>query len=339
MSVHKTKNGKYRARYREGGRTLGRTFDLKADADAFDRQVKRDMQTRGMVLVNRGSMTLAEFHHGWWKVQNEEWGDSTRSQYRNLYTRLVHPYLGKYEMRMIEPSVLVNWKADLQRRGTPGPTLKKTMTMLSGMFSHAVLVGEIQYNPLREVKAPAEGHRQAPWPLSPAEIESVRSLLKPRDATLVSVLGYMGLRPAEALRMRWEDIHEKTVTVNDTKRNRTRPGLVFPTVARDLKEWQVMSGNREGLVFPGMDWKNWRNRVWHPAFDEVGLSGDRRPYRLRSSFVSLLLADSRYSLAEVALYAGHSLEICSKYYAGLIAEFQGRDIDAAHEIQLVRKAA
>ena len=41
----------------------------------------------------------------------------------------------------------------------------------------------------------------------------MRAVLGPRDATLISVLSYAGLRPGEALGLRWGDIRERTLLV------------------------------------------------------------------------------------------------------------------------------
>ena len=47
-----------------------------------------------------------------------------------------------------------------------------------------------------------------------------------------------------------------------------------------------------------------------------------RPYDLRHSFVSLLIAEGR-TVIDVAQQAGHSPETCLRYYAHLFAEFVG----------------
>ena len=52
-------------------------------------------------------------------------------------------------------------------------------------------------------------------------------------------------------------------------------------------------------------------------------TGDLRPYRLRGSFVSLLLWEGR-SLAYVAEQAGHSIATLAKHYAGVIRELEDR---------------
>lgn len=340
MSIHK-RGSSYQVKYRTSMGQKSRTFKVLKDAKAFEQQVIRDRQTRGLVLVDRGTVTVAEWADRWWKEKAHEWSAGTERQYRSEYTRFVYPLIGGYQLREVTPGLIQDWKTELAH--VPAPTLKKTMAMLSGMFRAAVLHGEIETNPLREVAKPQVRKRLAPSPFSPVEIETFRDRLDHRDATLVSVLGYMGLRPGEALRLRWDDIGEQAVRVRDTKRERERPGLLLPPVAQDLRDYKLATGLRDGVVFPGVDWANWRKRVWNPLVKDLyGVDGmlpkgfDRRPYRLRSSFVSLLLADNDYPLPLIAMYHGSSLEVISKYYAGLIAEFQGRGVSAVQEIRKAR---
>ena len=71
------------------------------------------------------------------------------------------------------------------------------------------------------------------------------------------------------------------------------------------------------------DWANWRRRVWRPAAIEAGVTGDLRPYRLRGSFVSLLLWEG-HSLTYIAEQAGHSVATLAKHYAGTLDELEDR---------------
>jgi integrase len=48
-------------------------------------------------------------------------------------------------------------------------------------------------------------------PLSPDQVEAIRERLGQRDATLMSVLAYAGPRPAEALKLVWQDVRERTL--------------------------------------------------------------------------------------------------------------------------------
>lgn len=49
--------------------------------------------------------------------------------------------------------------------------------------------------------------------MAPATIEVMRAGLGVRDATLISVMAYAGLRPGEALGLRWSDVRERTLLI------------------------------------------------------------------------------------------------------------------------------
>jgi hypothetical protein len=79
--------------------------------------------------------------------------------------------------------------------------------------------------------------------------------------------------------------------------------------------------------------------VWRPAAIAAGVSGDMRPYRLRGSFVSLLLW-SGLDLVDVAEQAGHSVSTLSRNYAGVMRELKGQPrIPAADAIRQAREEA
>jgi site-specific recombinase XerD len=85
------------------------------------------------------------------------------------------------------------------------------------------------------------------------------------------------------------------------------------------------------------DWSNWRERVWRPAAIEAGVTGDLRPYRLRGSFVSLLLW-SGDDLAYVAEQAGHSVATLARHYAGVLKDLKGQPkVPAADAIRAARE--
>ena len=99
------------------------------------------------------------------------------------------------------------------------------------------------------------GRVRAVVPLAPERVESIRAWLidvgGSRDATLVSVLAYAGLRPGEALALTWAHVRERTLLVEravslgeiegtKTGRQRTVP-LVGP-LGQDLNEWRLHAG-------------------------------------------------------------------------------------------------
>ena len=134
--------------------------------------------------------------------------------------------------------------------------------------------------------------------------------------------------------------------VNARKTRRERPVRQLAPLAQDLREYLVATGIRSGPLFPRAngggwvehDWRNWRRRAYQPAARAAGITGDMRPYRLRGSFVSLLLWEGR-SVPYVAAQAGHSVAVLARHYAGVMEELEGIDrIGAEAAIQAARVA-
>lgn len=176
-----------------------------------------------------------------------------------------------------------------------------------------------------------------------------------RDITIVSVLAYAGPRPSELSALRWQDIGERTIlvqraveedgTIKATKGRQSRSVRLLAPVAADLREWRMACGNPDpgGLVIPRRDgtpwtehdWSNWRSRQWRHAYERAGLHAPR-PYDLRHSFASLLLAEGR-TIHYVAKQLGHSPEMTSRTYGHVVEEFEDSPrIDAEREIAKAR---
>jgi integrase len=113
-------------------------------------------------------------------------------------------------------------------------------------------------------------------------------------------------------------------------------------VVEDLAAWRAATTRAGRLVFPRPDgspwtrddWANWRHRTFQANAEKIGRL-QARPYDLRHSFVSLLIAEGR-TVIDVAGQAGHSPETCLRYYAHLFAEFDPGVRVSAEE--LIRKA-
>ncbi len=132
------------------------------------------------------------------------------------------------------------------------------------------------------------GAARAVRPVPPATVEEIRRKLiggnRVRTPTLVSMLAYAGLRPGEALALRWGDVGERTILVEraaalgDVKETKQDRRVRFDCWRRwpgDLREWRIKLGrpDDDALVFPTSDgrvwpeehWRNWRQRVFAPA--------------------------------------------------------------------------
>jgi integrase len=187
--------------------------------------------------------------------------------------------------------------------------------------------------------------RRVPIPATPEQIEAMRGWFLDReflgDATLISVLGYGGLRPGEALALRWSDIDHGTISVTKaiaygeekgTKTGATRVVRPPSVVAKDLAEWKLATPMPFGLIFPRKvdgepwtrhDWNNWRRRRFGKAAVQAGLERFR-PYDMRHSAASLLIAENR-PITEVAAQLGHSPTVCLSVYAHVMEQARDKE--------------
>jgi integrase len=100
----------------------------------------------------------------------------------------------------------------------------------------------------------------------------------------------------------------------------TETGKIAPTLISFF-------AGRGGLPWSEDAWRNWRRRTFARVARSVGLVG-ARPYDLRHSFVSLLIAEGR-SVLDVARHAGHSPTMTLDVYGHVFDDFDPVDRTAA----------
>jgi integrase len=177
-----------------------------------------------------------------------------------------------------------------------------------------------------------------------------------RDATLISVLAYAGLRPQEALALMWADVRERTLLIEravslgaekDTKTTDHRTVRLLGPLREDLLAWRLRSGRppETALVFPGPDglwttttYDNWRKRALARALKAANIE-NATPYTLRHSFASLVLHEGR-SVIYVARQLGHDARVTLTTYGHVIDELDDAPrVGAEEAIRAARKGS
>ena len=351
MSVEKVqrRSGEvvWRVRWRDPrGRNRSQVLGRKRDAEAFDAEVKRRKRTGELAAMDGGRETLDEYVAGTWaRAYAAHLAPATRSLYGYLYDRHISPDLGGYRLRDIDPEVIAVWQSGLLETGDGKVAIKKAMTLLGAILQRAAESGRIGSNPQRLVRKLRLPKPQEVRPLAPETVEAMREAASHRDATLISILAYAGLRPGEALALEWPHVGERTIVVDASKTGARRTVRLLGPLSEDLEDWRTASGaGDQGLVIPGAGggpwsteaYKSWRRRGFAAAARAAGVHG-ATPYALRHSFCSLLLAEGR-SVIEVARQMGHGANLTLGTYGHVIDELAGHDrVDAEEAIRSARE--
>jgi integrase len=227
--------------------------------------------------------------------------------------------------------------------------VRQALDLLGSILQLAVQHGRLPANPARRVRKARLPRRAEVRPLAPATVERMRTAVELRDATLISVLAYAGLRPGEALALRWGDVRDRTLLVQralsmgveeDTKTSQHRTVRLLAPLRADLAAWRLACGRPadDALVFPGRTgepwtqsaYQSWRRRAFARAIAAAEVE-KATPYTLRHSFASLLLHEGR-SVVYVARQLGHDARLTLTRYGHVIDELEDQPRAAAEEV-------
>jgi integrase len=353
MSIQLTKYGTFEVRYREGRRHRSATFKTKKEATAFQQRV----EASPYAPARSGDVPSLEDFAADWLAGRGDLADTTMEQYCRWLDVHIVPDLGHLPLIDLRPRRLAAWQADRLAAGAGPAVLGKAQTLLSQILDSAVLPYEyLEVNPVAALKRPAYKKREHRW-LTAAEVESIRRWYLERDdagsAALVSVLAYVGIRPQDALALRWSDLDERLAVTKKNVDGQILPGsktgdgyrrtvYVPPTVRAELEDWRhgddLIFPRKDGMPWSKSDFDNWRSRrqskaraeqagttkgkCFKLAAEQVGLGWTLKPYDLRHTGATLYAA-AGWNHLEVARQLGHSPEVSMRVYQHLFDGTEG----------------
>jgi integrase len=349
MSVHRetlpSSRRAYRVRWRDGDRNRSRSFERRADAEQFDADERRRQRMGAHAPAEPSRDRLDAWLETWVRRDGVAWARSTRLHRAAVMDKWIAPLIGGVRLRDLGRARVREWRAEMLDRGATNATANGAMRVLSAALGVAVQDGLIPANPCLGIRRLS--HAPAPArPLSPAESERLRAELPTlRDQVLWGLMAYAGLRPEEALALRWGDVGA-TLYVHrafthgeqkDTKTGRARSVTVIGPLADDLAAWRERSEWSEhgDLVCPSLGRAdrpadaarrggflhlgNWRNRAFIPATRRARLAGVI-PYNGRDTFASLLIYEGRPPILVAAALGHGDTQTLWRHYAGVFAE-------------------
>lgn len=237
----------WRVRWREGGRDRSKVIGRKRDAEAFEAEVRRGQRLGGFDF-EASTETLDQYVCGTWAhAHAAHLAPRTRQVYAWAYDLHIAPRLGGVALRRVNPEMVARFQADLLAAGVGAEAVRKSVTLLGGILQRAAEARRIPYNPARVVRKAPLPPRDEVRPLAPATVEAMRAAVSPRDATLLSVLAYAGLRPQEARGLRWTHVGERTLVINAPKTRQRRSVRLLAPLAPTWPRGALFAGARRTM--------------------------------------------------------------------------------------------
>jgi integrase len=181
---------------------------------AFDDELRRRRRLGELVGVAGSHETLNHYVAETWATTHAvTLAAKTARHYASLYDLHIAPYLGDLKLSELTPEVIGRWQAERVASGAGREAVRQAMKLLGNILQRAMEGGRVGRNATRVVRKISPPRRREARPLAPVTVEALRGASAARDATLISILAYSGLRPQEALALRWDDIRERTILV------------------------------------------------------------------------------------------------------------------------------
>lgn len=232
---------------------------------------------------------------------------STLRDYESAFRCHLIPAFGSRELSSI---TLVDLQRFVAKKlgGELGPRrMTNIIVPLKTMFKYAVKWGYLKVNPALDLQKPKYDTPEMDF-FTQEEAKRLIDAMPEYWRPLIKFMFMTGVRPGEAIAMRWKDVDLAHGIVNvrytldrgellAPKTNNARRRIPIPAeLVRALEDHRkVWPANPQGLIFvmpetaTPVDLCNFRNRIFHVALENAGLRRIRL-YDIRHSYAALMIS-------------------------------------------------
>ena len=302
-----------------------RTDPLKGVVKRWAEDLETDIRRGEWADPQDGRITLAEWWRKWSATRDIEkaTADKDMSHWRNH----VEPRWGKVKLAAITSWDIEAWQTDMAKSKIGATTRAQSFRLLRHMLGDATQHKLIKIDPTGNLKAPKIPKHVDRFLTAAEYAELEAEMPTDRDRAMVRLMCHAGLRWQEVhgLHTHRVDLGLGRVTVQEV----TRRDLSVKADPKSLAGQRVVPIGPETItllrplvaaagddlrVFPGLDYTNWRRRVFVPAVVRAGLAAPRpTPHDLRHTFGSWLAENGVGPVDIMALMGHESLRATERY--------------------------
>lgn len=267
---------------------------------------KRDI---GDLVLEPTRLTVEEYLREWLeRAAAPRVRARTLEDYEGLLRRYIFPHVGTRRLTTLTPMDIQGVYGSMLARGLSARTVRYSHAVLSSALQQAVKWRMLANNPAQHVDLPKQQKNELRAMTQDEAERFLKAAAASKHFALFALLIGTGLRPGEAVALRWNDFDAmaKSISVNRSvsftkegprfhppKSRRSRRTVALPDhLVGLLLEHRDQDG--EALMFPGkaggpLDIRTLASKHFKAILRRAGLSDRFRLYDLRHAHATLLL--------------------------------------------------
>ena len=313
------------------GKLRTKNFAKQSEAEDWIADQRRARELGENTYAANPKMTVKEFLIGWVDTKYGEDQQATKRFYRNAIVNHIVPTLGNIKAASLSSKSIEQLLRDMAAQNYGAGTIRAVRAALSAAYGDAKRHGDFVRNPVENVKMPnVQSAPTSHIPRTDWEKIYLAAMHNPYTHARIEIAGTWGLRPGEALGLKWTDldVEQKTLriarqvqripgkglVIKSVKQKKERVIIISETAVQILlthKRYQSLQkgswiGN-EDLMFPNklgkpLDEKADRNRF--KKLTKMAGTPDYELYQLRKTAFTAMA--SQTDLKTLMEFSGHT---------------------------------
>jgi integrase len=254
------------------GKLRTKNFTKVAEAEDWVAEQRRARELGENTYATNPKMTLAEFMTGWVESQYNEDQSSTQRFYRNSIKNHIIPALGNIKAASLTTKSIESLLRDMAARHLGAGTIRSVKAALSAAYNDAVRLGDLTRNPTKNVKMPdVQAKPTKPLPRLDWEKIYLEAAKDPYMHARIEVAGMLGLRPGEALGLKWSDldVEESTIQIVRQVQRVKGTGLVIKAVKQKKERTLAISNETIQILLTHKRYQALQKAAWKEDLDLI----------------------------------------------------------------------
>lgn len=150
-------------------------------------------------------------------VALKKMANPTQSRYKGIIKNYLKPAFGSLTLRELTPMTIDRYLANLADTDLKQESIDKIRDVLASIINRAILHRLLFKNPMEGLELPRAKvgtPRNKPF-IYPEQFETLLARIPEPYASMVYVAIYTGLRVSELAGLKWNDVHEDSITIDE----------------------------------------------------------------------------------------------------------------------------